>query len=319
MSMGVRRASRQLDRWLPLPPSGSRAAATRLLARRVTTPARPVPMRDSTQIEAARKLNGAAAVLSLAVLGDSGLEHYRGLFSNRLMYLPLLSSSLALSASAHGLGDRKPRPTRLRDAIYGLAALTGLIGSGMHVYNIGKRDGGFSWNNLFYGAPIGAPMALLLSGVLGMSAERVRDHGRGREPSLLGLPGGKVLGGIAAAGLLGTIGEVGLLHFRGAYHNPAMYLPVAAPPIAAALLANASLDSSPRPRRLARLWLRITAALGMLGVGFHIFGIHRNMGGWKNWSQNTLAGPPLPAPPSFTGLAIAGLAALELMAIGKKR
>jgi len=37
------------------------------------------------------------------------------------------------------------------------------------------------------------------------------------------------------------------------------------------------------------------------------------MGGWRNWSQNVLNGPPIPAPPSFTGLALAGLAALGLL------
>jgi hypothetical protein len=37
------------------------------------------------------------------------------------------------------------------------------------------------------------------------------------------------------------------------------------------------------------------------------------MGGWRNWSQNVLNGPPIPAPPSFAGLALAGLAALGLM------
>jgi hypothetical protein len=37
------------------------------------------------------------------------------------------------------------------------------------------------------------------------------------------------------------------------------------------------------------------------------------MGGWRNWRQNVLNGPPLPAPPSFTGLALAGLAALKLL------
>jgi hypothetical protein len=37
------------------------------------------------------------------------------------------------------------------------------------------------------------------------------------------------------------------------------------------------------------------------------------MGGWRNWRQTVLNGPPLPAPPSFTGLAMAGLAALGLM------
>ena len=43
------------------------------------------------------------------------------------------------------------------------------------------------------------------------------------------------------------------------------------------------------------------------------YGVARNMGGWRNWRQNVLNGPPLPAPPSFTGLALAGLAALGLM------
>jgi hypothetical protein len=50
----------------------------------------------------------------------------------------------------------------------------------------------------------------------------------------------------------------------------------------------------------------------MIGTGFHAYGVHRNMGGWRNWSQNVLNGPPLPAPPSFTGLGLAGLAALNL-------
>jgi hypothetical protein len=36
------------------------------------------------------------------------------------------------------------------------------------------------------------------------------------------------------------------------------------------------------------------------------------MGGWRNRSQNIFSGPPLPAPPSFTALALAGLAALGL-------
>jgi hypothetical protein len=66
-------------------------------------------------------------------------------------------------------------------------------------------------------------------------------------------------------------------------------------------------------RRLTRWWLRLTALLGFAGSGFHAVGVARGMGGWRNWSQNLLNGPPIPAPPSFTGLAMAGLAALGLM------
>jgi hypothetical protein len=68
-----------------------------------------------------------------------------------------------------------------------------------------------------------------------------------------------------------------------------------------------------RNRRLTRWALKATAALGALGVGFHAYGVQRNMGGWYNWRQTLLNGPPLPAPPSFTGLALAGLAALGLL------
>jgi hypothetical protein len=73
-----------------------------------------------------------------------------------------------------------------------------------------------------------------------------------------------------------------------------------------------------RRRVLSRWWLRLTAAIGIAGVGFHAYGIHRNMGGWRNWRQNLLNGPPLPAPASFTGLALAGLAALNLLEEGRR-
>ncbi len=55
------------------------------------------------------------------------------------------------------------------------------------------------------------------------------------------------------------------------------------------------------------------SAMGVLGVGFHAYGVQRMMGGWGNWRQNMIDGPPLPAPPSFSGLALGGLAALELL------
>jgi hypothetical protein len=65
--------------------------------------------------------------------------------------------------------------------------------------------------------------------------------------------------------------------------------------------------------RWARWLLRVTSLVGVAGAGFHAYGVSRNMGGWTNWSQNLFAGPPLPAPPSFTGLALAGLGTLGLL------
>ena len=276
------------------------------------------PLGQSATALAGRRLNRAAGTLALSVLADSAVEHYRGSFENRAMYTPLVSATLTLLASAHGVADRREAAHVGRDVTYVLAAAVGLVGTGFHLYNIGKREGGFSWLNLFYAAPLGAPAALSLSGLLGFAAERVRNTKRGTAPRLFGLPAARVVSVVTSAGLAGTVGEVGLLHFRGAFQDPFMFLPVTIPPLAAGLMADtARLGRPPRPLRNAARWvLRGTTLLGFAGMGFHAYGVGRGMGGWRNWSQNVLNGPPIPAPPSFTGLALAGLAALGLLEDG---
>lgn len=264
-------------------------------------------------VRAARRLNRAAGLLATSVLTDSAVEHYRGSFENRFMYAPLITAALTLGVSAHGIGDKRTGAHAIRDAIYALAGLTGTVGTGFHIYNITKRPGGFSWLNLFYGAPLGAPFALVLSGLLGFTAERVRDNDPGTPPRILGFRAGRAMAAVSSLGMLGTVGEASLLHFRGAFHDPAMFLPVTVPPVAAGLLADTAISRRDKAPALTKWWLRLTAAVGLAGVGFHIFGVARNMGGWRNWSQNVLNGPPIPAPPSFTGLALAGLAALGLL------
>jgi hypothetical protein len=295
--------------------SGARAVAAldllEALTERRATRRRTAP--DGTAVDAGRRLNAAAGLLATSVLADSAIEHWRGAFENRAMYIPLVTAALGLLVSGHGVADRRPAAHAVRDAAYAASGITGLIGTGFHIYNVIKRPGGISWVNLFYGAPLGAPMALLLSGLFGFAAERVRNHPPHTTPRILGLPAGRATAALTALGMLGTVGEAGLLHFRGAFQNPAMVLPVTVPPIAAGMLGNAALARRGRPGWFVRLWLRLTAALGIIGVGFHAFGVSRAMGGWRNWSQNVPNGPPLPAPPSFTGLALAGLAALRLL------
>ena len=263
-------------------------------------------------VKAARRLNGAAGILATSVMLDSALEHYRGDFENKAMVLPLVASALTLAISLHGTGDRRVGAHRLRQAVYVGAAVTGTVGTGFHIYNVAKRPGGLVWQNLFYGAPLGAPMAILLSGLLGSAAEQVRDNPPARA-RIFGFSAGRLLATVSGLGMIGTAGEAGLLHFRGAFQNPAMVAPVTIPPIGGALLLEAAAGQRDRDRWLTRWWMRLTTFLGIAGVGFHAWGVHRNMGGWRNWRQNVLNGPPLPAPPSFTGLAMAGLAALGLL------
>jgi uncharacterized membrane protein YebE (DUF533 family) len=258
---------------------------------------------------AGRQLNLGAALLSLSVLADSSVEHYRGSFQNRAMYVPLGVSALTLAASLFGVADTRERPHVARDSLYGLAAATGAVGVAFHLYNIMKRPAKMSWLNLFYAAPVGAPVALALAGALGRGAEKVRDD---RSTRILGHSAGRALGLLTSVGLAGTIAEAGLLHFRGAFQNPGMFLPVTLPPVAAGLLAASVVRPGKMIQRAAKASLKLTALLGIGGVAFHAYGVARQMGGWRNWSQNLLNGPPLPAPPSFTGLALAGLAALSL-------
>lgn len=267
----------------------------------------------SAAVRAAQRMNRAAGVIAASVLADSAIEHYRGSFHNKAMLAPLVTAALSLVVSAHGNADKRPGAHRVRDCVYAAAILTGLVGTGFHIFNICKKPGRFSWQNLFYSAPIGAPAALILSGATGFLAERVRDTTPGLAPTIGGISAGRVVAAATSLGLLGTVGEAGLLHFRGAYHDPFMYLPVTVPPLTAALIGSAALGSTQQPRPWTRLLLRLTAVLGFLGAGFHTVGVARNMGGWRNWRQNVLNGPPIPAPPSFTGLALAGLAALGLM------
>ncbi len=265
---------------------------------------------EQVHITSARRFNHSSSLLALSVLADSGVEHYRGSFKNPAMFIPLISATLSMFAGLHGGRDRRASAHPVRYGIYAFAAAAGIAGTGFHLYNVTKRTGGWSWNNLFYAAPLGAPTALLLSGGLGAIGEHLRDQ-PAAEPRLLGMPAGTALALAVSAGLIGTIGEVGLLHFRGAFQHPAMYAPLIIPPVTAALMAQAAFGQ-PKSRPRTRRWLKLTTWLGLLGVVFHARGIARCQGGWRNWSQNILSGPPLPAPPSFTALALAGLAALRL-------
>jgi len=272
------------------------------------------PLRASHPGSAAevRDLHVAALALFASVLIDSAVEHYRGGFENPAMFAPLATSALGIAAGARAaLGARAPSCAR-RDA-FALAFLVGAAGLGFHLYNVVKRPGGLGWLNLFYAAPVGAPAALALAGVIGGAADHLAtQNGRGAAPRIAGAPAGRALCAIAALGLAGTVGEVALLHFRGSFQNPFMWLPVTLPPVASVLTAKAAGERVPHRRRFARAWLRLTAWLGIGGVAFHAYGVSRAMGGWSNWRQNVLDGPPLPAPPSFSALALAGLAALRL-------
>jgi hypothetical protein len=107
---------------------------------------------EPEHVGAARYLNGAAAILSFSVLTDSAMEHYRGAYHNPAMYLPPAVAGASLANSLH----MTLAPAHFgvaRTALCGVALATGIGGFGFHLYNVGKREGGFDFLNLFYGPP----------------------------------------------------------------------------------------------------------------------------------------------------------------------
>ncbi|MGH8600750.1 MAG: hypothetical protein ACRET1_08795, partial [Burkholderiales bacterium] len=153
-------------------------------------------------------MNRASGLIATSALLDSAIEHYRGSFQNKAMYTPLAVSALTLAVSAHGSGDKRATAHKIRNPIYLAAAVTGLLGTGFHIYNVCKRPGGFSWQNLFYGAPLGAPASVALSGLLGYYSERLRDSESAR-PRIFGLRAGRALAALSSAGMVATSGEAG--------------------------------------------------------------------------------------------------------------
>ena len=258
------------------------------------------------KLRAAEALGAGAAILCLSVALDSGLEHYRGSFKDRAMFAGPTMALLGLAA-ASWIAFRPAEAKKVLPKIaFATVGVTGLIGLGFHSYNIVKRPGELSALNLFYGAPAGAPAALTLAGLYGVIAGEMlseRDYVRTRLP--------RHTAGLIAFSLLGTIAEAGFLHFRGGFQNPVMYAPVTIPPVAAIAIGAAALR--PDLAVIAEPLLKATAVLGIAGPMFHAYGIHRNMGGWHNWSQMILQGPPLPAPPAFLGIAVAGLGILPAL------
>ncbi len=242
------------------------------------------------------------AVMAASVLADSSIGHYGGNFFRRLMLVAPPSAAATLAASLAGPAHW----TAPRRGVLLAAAAIGLVGNAFHLYNVGKRTGGFGWLNLFYGAPPLAPAALSLAALLSLSADRTGPLRRLADDP-------RLLLGLVAVGLAGNVGEVAVLHYRGAFHNRYMVLPLAIPAAAAGACAVAAARPAAERARLAAGLLAAGGLTGAAGIAFHAFGIHRNMGGWGNASQMVLQGPPLGAPPSFIALALAGLGALAEM------
>jgi hypothetical protein len=254
-----------------------------------------------------------AALLTMLVLVEAWIGHYRSGFPLRVQYAPFASGGLLIVAAlATGIAPGAAWAQAALRVTGWTAVVTGLIGLGYHhYYGIARKAGSYKWllHYLMYGAPQLAPLALSTVGALAVLAAQ----GAAGRTAVLGIGLRSALFGTVAIALAGAIAQAGILHYRGAFNNPVMYAPVTVPVLAAVTSGWMSAAPATAPHTLGRALFALTFLIGFLGLGMHLRGFDRQMGGLHIFLFNLLQGPPPLAPAIFAGLAAIGLIATEML------
>jgi hypothetical protein len=104
--------------------------------------------------------------------------------------------------------------------------------------------------------------------------------------------------------------EIAVLHYRGAFQNRFMWIPVLSlPAVMASGVASALKREERRARDIFRPFAWWMAIVGTVGSLFHLRGIARQMGGFYNWKYNVVTGPPILAPAQVALLGLLSVAA----------
>ncbi len=294
----------------------------------------PAPVRKTAGVALSHIQHGTfQRSMSLLVFGTSivsgaevAYEHYRGSYSNPVMYSPVILSGVLSVAGIAGFFSRRMAETFLRYTSW-ITLADGLIGFGFHVRGIARKPGGWRMPivNLVMGPPVFAPLLFGTSAYLGVIAsylQREEDHGwKGRTieaKSALRRPDfrddirvgrfQKHLCVVAAVGTLASGAEAWYSHYKNNFKYKVQWSPILLTP----LLAGAALTSLPS-KRVANTLLPVAAGLAMLngvvGTGYHLRGILRRPGGRKKPLYNILYGPPIFAPMLFAACGMLGMMA----------
>ena len=273
-----------------------------------------------------RSLCLVVSVTSVASGLEVGYEHYKGSYSNPVMYTPVLLSGALGVAGLLGVFSRTAARTILR--LVSIVTLAdGFIGFFFHVRGVARKPGGWSLpvTNIVMGPPIFAPLLFGTSAYLGLMASYLR-----REEDMNRI-GGKV-GEIIEAGTsdwrtnlrygrfqkhlsLVTVlwaffsgFEALYSHYKTNFRYMAQWTPVLLTPVLMAAGVGAI-----KSRRIANTVLPAVSALaladGAVGFYYHARGIARRPGGMKKPLYNTLYGPPIFAPLLFAACGFLGLMA----------
>ena len=277
-----------------------------------------------------------AAGLSSALSGlEVGYMHYRGSYSRRVMYTPVILSASLLGAGVWAFRSRRAARTVL-PAVSALTLADCAIGSYFHIRGIQRKPGGWRLptTNIIMGPPVFAPLLFGISAYLGIIASFLRaddDFARIEFPrsarskhwaGLLSrkqdridwrqdLREGRFQKHMAVATAIAAGGsgfEALYSHYKNNFRYKAQWTPVVVAPL---LMAAAA--STVKSKGVARTWLPALSSAAMLdgaaGFAYHARGILRRPGGSKMLAYNILHGPPIFAPLLFAAAGFVGLLA----------
>lgn len=276
-----------------------------------------------------RSLCLLVTVTSVASGLEVGYEHYKGSFSNPVMYTPVALSGALAGAGLLGVFSRWGARVILR-AVSIATLADGIIGFFFHIRGVARKPGGWKLpvTNIVMGPPIFAPLLFGTSAYLGLMASYVRreedlgkplDHIRELSTKLsprtsgwrTGLRYGRFQKHLSALTMMWAFFsgfEALYSHYKTNFRYKAQWTPVVLTPILMGVSAGAI-----KSRRIANTALPAVSALalanGAAGFFYHARGIARRPGGMKKPLYNTLYGPPIFAPLLFAACGFLGLMA----------
>jgi hypothetical protein len=276
------------------------------------------------------------AGLSSALSGiEVAYEHYKGSYSRRVMYTPVILSGALVVGGLSGFFSRRAARTIL-PAISIITLGDSVVGFYFHVRGIHRKPGGWRLPivNMVMGPPVFAPLLFGVSSYLGFLASFLR---RGERSSGGTLPRpahahhwAKIVTGeheliswaqdvregrfqkqMALATVISAFFsgfEAWYSHYKNNFRYKAQWTPVVVAPTLMA--AGVAAIKSPR---VAQTWLPAISAVaivdGAIGFGYHARGVLRRPGGLKKPLYNIIYGPPLFAPLLFAASGFLGLLA----------
>jgi hypothetical protein len=275
------------------------------------------------------------AGVSSALSGlEVAYEHYRGGYSRRVMYSPVILS-VTLTASGVAAFFSRRAATVALPFVSVLTLADCAAGFYFHVRGIARKPGGWRLPivNLVMGPPVFAPLLFGVSAYLGLVASFLR---RGDQPdrsfpraadanhwgTLVSGPHERIswaqdmregrfqqqmaVATVLAAGCSGF--EAWYSHYKNNFRYRVQWTPV----VVAPTLMLAGLGAV-KNVRVAHTWLPIVSAVaiadGAIGFAYHVRGVLRRSGGTKKLIYNVIYGPPLFAPLLFAASGSLGLLA----------